>query len=470
MNIGIFDSGIGGVTVLKEIVKILPNENYIYYSDSKNNPYGDKNDDEIIKVCEDIVEKLINKDCKVIVIACNTASAKCVEYLRKKYTNIPFIAIEPAYKMVYDYAYDEPTLIMATKGTIESEKFNLLYTKYNNNKTDILACVGLANIIENCNSDNNEILKEYLNKNLIQYKGNVKNVVLGCTHYPLIKDKIKEVLGNGITFFDGAPNLAKHLKDVLQENNILENNEGKIEFIDSNNSEEKRQRFYNYLKETTEIKAVIFDMDGTLIDSELIKENGWKYAGKQVGINIDDEIMLKIRGTNKAFIEKFLSDRFNNSFDFNQLYEIREQYINKHINEYGMQGKKGLNEILNYLKENDYKIALASSSSEDIIKRYLKQLNVYDLFDVIIGGDMVKEGKPDPEIYLTAAKLLNVNPKNCIGVEDSNNGILSVYRAGMKPIFIKDLDEPSNKTINMTYKSCESLMELMNFLDKLKNV
>ena len=328
----------------------------------------------------------------------------------------------------------------------------------------------MANIIENDNRNNNELLKEYLNTNLNKYKGKVKNVVLGCTHYPLIKEQIKEILGNDITFFDGAPNLAKHLKDVLVKNNLLENNEGTIEFIDSNNSEEKKQRFYDYLKEITKIKAVIFDMDGTLIDSELIKENGWKYAGKQVGINIDDEIMLKIRGTNKAFIEKFLSDRFNNSFDFNQLYEIREQYINKYIKEYGMQGKKGLNEILNYLKENNYKIALASSSSKEIIERYLKQLNVYDLFDVIIGGDMVKEGKPDPEIYLTAAKLLNVSYQNCIGVEDSNNGILSVYRAGMKPIFIKDLDEPSKETINMSYKSCESLIELMNFLDKLKNV
>ena len=83
--IGIFDSGIGGVTVLKEILKVLPNENYIYYSDSKNNPYGDKSDNEILEICDNIVKYLINRDCKVIVIACNTASAKAVTYLRNKY-------------------------------------------------------------------------------------------------------------------------------------------------------------------------------------------------------------------------------------------------------------------------------------------------------------------------------------------------------------------------------------------------
>lgn len=84
-HIGLFDSGIGGVTVLREILKILPNENYIYYSDSKNNPYGDKTDKEVLEICDNIVRKLLNQDCKAIVIACNTASAKTVSYLRRKY-------------------------------------------------------------------------------------------------------------------------------------------------------------------------------------------------------------------------------------------------------------------------------------------------------------------------------------------------------------------------------------------------
>ena len=211
--IGIFDSGIGGVTVLREILKVLPNENYIYYSDSKNNPYGDKSDDQINELCENIVNVFIKQKCKAIVIACNTASAKSAQYLREKYTNMPFIAIEPAYKMVYDYAYNEPTLVMATKGTIESEKFNLLYHTYDNHKTILLPCVGLADIIE---EGNKEKIKIYLKEHLEPYRGKVKNVVLGCTHYPLIQEEIQDVLGQ-VTFFNGAPYLAKHLKDILKE-------------------------------------------------------------------------------------------------------------------------------------------------------------------------------------------------------------------------------------------------------------
>ncbi len=247
-NIGIFDSGIGGVTVLREILKVLPNENYIYYSDSINNPYGDKSDEEIIKICDKIVQKLIENECKAIVIACNTASAKAVKFLRNKYTNIPFIAIEPAYKMVHDYNYNEPTLVMATKGTIESEKFNLLYKKYNNHKTYLYSCVGLADIIE---EGNQEKLEKYLKSNLGIYIGKVYNVVLGCTHYPLVQQEIKKVLGD-VKFFNGASRLAIHLKEILETENLInqENKCGKITFIDtSKQPNNKQERFYQFLKQ-----------------------------------------------------------------------------------------------------------------------------------------------------------------------------------------------------------------------------
>ena len=242
--IGIFDSGIGGATVLREILKLLSNERYIFYSDSKNNPYGDKPDDEIFNICDEIVKYFINKKCKAIVIACNTASCKSAQRLRKKYPQLPIIAIEPAYKMVYDFAYDKTTLIMATRGTLESEKFHKLYDKYNNHKTHIMPCQGLADIIE---EGNEEKIKKYLEENLAEYIGNVHNVVLGCTHYPLVQNEIASVLGN-VDFFNGAPNLAKHLKDVLEGNNLISSEiRGEIEFIDSSNSEYKKERFFKYL-------------------------------------------------------------------------------------------------------------------------------------------------------------------------------------------------------------------------------
>ena len=247
--IGIFDSGIGGVTVLKEILKILPNENYIYYSDSKNNPYGDKSDIEIFNICDKIVKKLFFEyNCKAIVIACNTASAKAAKKLREKYPTKKIIAIEPAYKMVHDYAYEKPTLVMATKGTIESEKFHNLLKKYDNHQTYLLACKGLADIIEDEDNEDNEKITSYLQNNISKYKGKVENVVLGCTHYPLIQEEISQVLGK-VTFFNGAPNLAIHLKATLRnENKLNTSNElGKIIFIDSSNSEYKKERFFKYL-------------------------------------------------------------------------------------------------------------------------------------------------------------------------------------------------------------------------------
>lgn len=243
-KIGVFDSGIGGVTVLREIIKILPKENYIYYSDSKNNPYGDKTDAEIKQLCDTIVQHFMKENCKVIVIACNTASSKAVQYLRKKYPQMLFIAIEPAYKMVHDYAYDKQTLVMATKGTIHSEKFNLLLKRYDNHKTYLLPCVGLADRIE---QGNKEEIRKYLDENIGKYKGKVENVVLGCTHYPLIQKEIEEILGE-VQFFNGAPNLAKHLKDILEEKQLLNYGEGKVEFEDSQGLKKKEKRFFEILK------------------------------------------------------------------------------------------------------------------------------------------------------------------------------------------------------------------------------
>lgn len=237
--IGVFDSGIGGVTVLKELIKILPNEDYIYYSDTINNPYGDKTSDEIINISDDIVNKLINMGCKIIVIACNTASAISKEYLRNKY-NVPIIAIEPAYKSVND----ESTLVMATKATINSDKFKILFNTYDNHNTILLSCSGLADLIEEGNKDK---IITYLENKIGKYKG-VKNVVLGCTHYPLIKEEITKVLGP-VTFYDGSVGVAKHTKEVLEEKNLLSKYTGKITFIDSSNNKEKERLFYNILEE-----------------------------------------------------------------------------------------------------------------------------------------------------------------------------------------------------------------------------
>ena len=238
--IGIFDSGIGGVTVFREILKKLPNYSYIYYSDSKNNPYGDKSHKELIQISENIVNYLIKQGCKIIVIACNTASAICKDYLRNKF-DVPIIAIEPAYKMVHDTNPKGKTLILATKGTLESKNFKKLYHKYDNHNTSIFECVGLADLIE---QNRSQEIDEYLNYHLSKFVG-VENVVLGCTHYPLIMDEIKKVLGD-VKFYDGSLGLVRELERIILSIFLLPSKPN-IRFIDSSNNPIKKERFENIL-------------------------------------------------------------------------------------------------------------------------------------------------------------------------------------------------------------------------------
>lgn len=236
--------------MLRQAVALLPNESYFFFSDSLNNPYGDKADGEIIARCDELVGEMINeRKCKAIVLACNTASAKAAAFLRKKYASTPIIAIEPAYKMVHDFAPDGFTLVMATKGTLESEKFSALYSKYDNGNTELLACVGMADLIE---QDRQEELDLYLENLLGKYRGKAENVVLGCTHYPLAMQNIKKVLGD-VRFFDGANGVARRLVQVLKREKLLclSAEKGRIEFVDSSKDEaqrrEKERRFFAVL-------------------------------------------------------------------------------------------------------------------------------------------------------------------------------------------------------------------------------
>lgn len=238
--IGIFDSGIGGVTVLKEIIKELPNYHYIYYSDSIYNPYGDKTPEELYLITKKIVTTLIQRGCKIIVIACNTASAICKDYLRREF-DVPIIAIEPALKMAYDKNYLGNTLVMATKGTMESNHFLELYQKFDNHHISLISCVGLADLIENNKRDE---IKLYLKENLTSFIG-VDNVVLGCTHYLIIQDEIREVLGD-VTFYDGSIGVSKRLKEIIYQTKLKEES-FQVEFIDSSKNPEKEKRFFEIL-------------------------------------------------------------------------------------------------------------------------------------------------------------------------------------------------------------------------------
>lgn len=242
--IGILDSGIGGVTVLKEILKLIPNYHYIYYSDSIHNPYGDKSKEEIIHYVDNIVKFFIHEGCKIIVFACNTATSITIDTMREKYKDIIFVGIEPAYKMVHDYSKNQKTLVMATPATLKSERFLNLYHHYDNQNTILLACPNLASLIEN---DKEEEILEYLKK-VLPVNENIEVVVLGCTHYPLIKKEISQILGN-VIFYDGGKGVAKRLKSILDSSKIMSTNRtSTIQFYDSSNSSFKEKRFYEILE------------------------------------------------------------------------------------------------------------------------------------------------------------------------------------------------------------------------------
>lgn len=230
-KIGVFDSGKGGLTTLKEIKRILPNEDYIYYADSKNNPYGNKTDEALYNIVKEVVDKLISKEVKLIVIACNTATTKCIEKLRQDYPNMLFVGTEPAIKVACDNNYKN-TLVLATPGTIGSERTHELVKKNKKDEQNIilLPCEGLAEAIEN--SDEVKINK-LLDKYLKEYENkNIDSVVLGCTHYPIISDKLKVYFRNS-DLIDGNVGVANRVKYILEENNLLnnKNDKGSIEFI-----------------------------------------------------------------------------------------------------------------------------------------------------------------------------------------------------------------------------------------------
>ena len=211
MKIGVFDSGKGGTSVLAEIKKILPNEEYKYIGDSKNCPYGEKSDEELNQIVSNITDDLEDWGAKVIVIACNTATTRCIEYLREKYPEIKFVGTEPAIKLAAETGAKK-ILVMATPGTVQSERVAKLI--HENVKPDqeieLLACPGLADAIEH-----DEKIDETLEQLLDGVDEEYDVVVLGCTHYSLIKDKIQKFFPKA-KLIDGNRGVAKRVKSLAE--------------------------------------------------------------------------------------------------------------------------------------------------------------------------------------------------------------------------------------------------------------
>lgn len=234
--IGFFDSGVGGISVLKEARKLLSHENFIYFGDSKNAPYGVKSVEEVKILTFAAVEYLISKGVKAVVIACNTATSAAIDDLRAYYKDIPIIGIEPALKPAVENQYSGKIIIMATPMTLCETKFNNLMNFYKNEAEIVpLPCAGLVELIENGKIHGDEV-HFYLTEKLKPYLNSpVDSVVLGCTHYPFIKAELSKVLSKDTTIIDGSIGTSKQLKRQLENINALNNQakEGTVEILNS---------------------------------------------------------------------------------------------------------------------------------------------------------------------------------------------------------------------------------------------
>lgn len=251
-TIGIFDSGIGGISIWKEIVQLLPHQNTIYLADSKNAPYGQKSAQEIISLCKKNTEYLLAQGCSIVVVACNTATTNAIQILRETY-NIPFIGIEPAIKPAAIQTKTKAIGILATKGTLNSRLFAETSKKYMEG-IHVIEQIGegLVPLIENGDIRSKKtaiLLEKYIRPMLLQ---NIDCLVLGCSHYPFLIPQIKKITGASIQIIDSGLAVAKQTKAILKQQHLLEKEKAVQHVILSNGKLEPLQE-------------VVHDIDNTQI-------------------------------------------------------------------------------------------------------------------------------------------------------------------------------------------------------------
>lgn len=230
--IGVFDSGVGGISVLQHIHSLLPHEQLLYVADSRYAPYGSKTPQEIQSRCFEIADFLITRGVKAIVVACNTATAAAIDLMREKYT-LPIIGMEPAVKPAAEASKNGVIGVLATVGTLKSAQFAGLLESYGRNvKVVTQGCVGLVECIERgeLRSDNTlNLLNKYCQPLLDE---GADTIVLGCTHYPFVKPLIQQIVGQNVTLIDTGAAVAKHLQKRLAALDLLtqQHQDGTVRF------------------------------------------------------------------------------------------------------------------------------------------------------------------------------------------------------------------------------------------------
>lgn len=214
------------------------------------------------------------------------------------------------------------------------------------------------------------------------------------------------------------------------------------------------------------IKAAVFDMDGLIFDTERVGRDAWIQVGEQYGLHNIDEVNNRCLGCNQARCREIFDEEFGGKLSLDTMLQTAKPIIERYYAEHGMPCKDGLRELLEYLKAHGIKIAMATSSNRADAERNLNMAGLRDYFDALICGDMIQKSKPDPDIYLTAARTLGVQPGECIGLEDSRNGIKSVAAAGMHGMLIPDLIQPDEEMRVSAEAVLPSLREVILWLEE----
>lgn len=244
--IAVFDSGVGGISVLRELIKLLPEENYLYFGDSANAPYGKKTTGEVRQLTLAAAENLMEQNVKALVVACNTATAAAIGVLRERYPDAIIVGIEPALKVAADHFPGKRVGVMATPVTLREEKFHHQLDRFPDMEVSSIPISGLVELIEAGGSlDEAEAL---LRPQLDPYIGKLDAVVLGCTHYPFAAEAVSRILGADTILLDGGPGTARETKRRLEAAGLLYEGPGSIRMENSLSDPEILLRSMELLK------------------------------------------------------------------------------------------------------------------------------------------------------------------------------------------------------------------------------
>ena len=234
--VAVFDSGLGGISVLRELVRTLPRENYLYFGDSLHAPYGTKTPQEVISLSLQAADRLLSQGAKALVVACNTATSAAIRTLRKTYPELAIVGTEPAIKPAVERHPGGRILMLATAMTVQEEKFQRLKAQYDDQAQIIpIACSGLMEYVEQGVLRGSEVEGYLLDKLEPYLKVPIDAVVLGCTHYPFLRGAIRRIVGRRPEIIDGSIGIARQLERRLEEQRLLNPGDvsGKVEFQNS---------------------------------------------------------------------------------------------------------------------------------------------------------------------------------------------------------------------------------------------